>query len=357
MLDDTQPPTGARRVQRATIVDPDRILAALIRLEQTRQPLTDRAGLAVLLAQVASELRALTGAPAARITVNAAAYDPPLAIDVGDGALNDAAGALAIRSHEVHWNGMHLATITLATPRPVEWVDAALALLVRGVTESAAEVWAAEHLARETADRTRRELAHELHADVKQVLPAIRMLAERAERELQRDLACAAGLLREIREAAQQALDELTFLLDELRDQDLASDLNQAIERLLASVARAAPALRIERSIELPPMSGEVAACVLGVVRNAIANVLQHAQAGMVQLQIVPHDAGVLVQIRDDGMGEDPQAALAAPGMGLESMRERATRLGGTFQLMSAPGAGTCVSVWLPLGAREIGNG
>jgi signal transduction histidine kinase len=56
---------------------------------------------------------------------------------------------------------------------------------------------------------------------------------------------------------------------------------------------------------------------------------------------------GMTMEVRDDGVGFDPTASF--PGhLGLHSMRERVTNLGGTFQVESTPGAGTRICVRLP---------
>ena len=57
----------------------------------------------------------------------------------------------------------------------------------------------------------------------------------------------------------------------------------------------------------------------------------------------------VIVVIHDDGIGFDP--ALGRPGhLGLASMRERVTRLGGRLDIASAPGAGTTITATVPAG-------
>ena len=62
-------------------------------------------------------------------------------------------------------------------------------------------------------------------------------------------------------------------------------------------------------------------------------------------------DGGVLLEVRDDGIGVDAdrrERALADGHIGLASTAERAEALGGRFAIESLPGKGTTVSVWIP---------
>ena len=60
-------------------------------------------------------------------------------------------------------------------------------------------------------------------------------------------------------------------------------------------------------------------------------------------------DEAVELEIRDDGRGFDREAARDRPGLGLASMEERATLLGGTLSVTSEPGSGTTVTARIPL--------
>ncbi len=315
------------------------IVALLARLEHARQPLTDRAGLHALLQQVVEGLAELSGAGAA-IMVTPEVFEPPLMLRVTVG--EDLAVA---RAHPLVYGGVVVATAHLRHP---ESLPLAETLLLRVATEALAELRAAEQSVRDAEARTRRHLAAELHDHVKQVLPAIRLLAERAERDLARDPASAALLLREVREAAQQGLDDLAFLLGGLRGQRAGQDLHSALERLLAQVSRVSPQLVVAAELVAPPLGWECAACLLGIARGALVNVLQHAGAGTVHVRLAPVDGDVLLEISDDGVGAHLEAALAAPGIGLESVLERVEGRGGRAQISTAPGQGTTIRVWLP---------
>ena len=323
------------------------VLAALLRIEHARLPVTDRSALPAVLAGIAEELRGVIGAHAIRIAVAAAAFDPPLHVTAlsppGEQPLH---GCI---DYPLVWGGLCLGTLSI-TPRPVG-AEAALALLSRAATETIAEVRAAELLVLDAEQRVRRWLANELHDAVKQTLPAIRLLAERAARETDANPRRARRLLDDIRESAQQGLEELTLLLGGMRGQPAGVNLHHMLSRLLAQVAREDPHLHVESRIDIAELPWDVAACVLGIVRNALTNVVRHAQAKHVAVQVAAHNDRLTIDVRDDGIGLQREQALAEPGIGLDSMFERVTELGGSVELASRPGGGTSIRVRLPLRA------
>jgi signal transduction histidine kinase len=86
------------------------------------------------------------------------------------------------------------------------------------------------------------------------------------------------------------------------------------------------------------------------IAREALTNVVRHAQAGHCTLRLVVNEGqnGHLhLSIQDDGVG---LTADLPTGVGLTSMRERAAELGGTCSIEAGPGAGTRVTALLPLG-------
>jgi signal transduction histidine kinase len=73
--------------------------------------------------------------------------------------------------------------------------------------------------------------------------------------------------------------------------------------------------------------------------------VLKHAHATRAEVRLDVSADVVTLQIQDDGIGFDPENADVG-GLGLRGLRERVARLGGVLHLQSAPGQGTCVSIY-----------
>ena len=83
------------------------------------------------------------------------------------------------------------------------------------------------------------------------------------------------------------------------------------------------------------------------ITQEAMTNAVRHAGAEHITVHLRGGEDGVAIDVVDDGRGCPDDAT---PGLGLQSMRDRATELGGTCQVTAAPGGGTRVSAVLPLG-------
>jgi PAS domain S-box-containing protein len=93
----------------------------------------------------------------------------------------------------------------------------------------------------------------------------------------------------------------------------------------------------------------EVETAVYRIVQQALSNVVQHADAGQVSVQIQARDGSVTAIVEDDGIGFDVKAALHRETPGLIEMRERAEALGGALHVESEPGHGTTIYAVLPI--------
>ena len=107
--------------------------------------------------------------------------------------------------------------------------------------------------------------------------------------------------------------------------------------------------LRVEDSQELS-LPHLAQAQVLRIVQEALTNVRKHAQAHRVTLSLRHQDQGLEIAVEDDGRGFDLEAVLRdrGPRFGLQTMRERAEEIGGTFQVDTTPGQGTRVLIRFP---------
>jgi signal transduction histidine kinase len=85
------------------------------------------------------------------------------------------------------------------------------------------------------------------------------------------------------------------------------------------------------------------------IAQEALNNVLKHARAWHVAIHLTFNPTTVQLRIRDDGCGFDPRAAAQGGGLGLRGITERVAQLAGTVQIESAPGAGTCITIEVPL--------
>jgi signal transduction histidine kinase len=214
-----------------------------------------------------------------------------------------------------------------------------------------------EGVRRLAALEERQRLARELHDSVSQALYGIGLGARTARMLLDR-----AGTLADLQAALLEPLDyvlsladagltEMRALLFELRPDSLEK------EGLVAALTRQAAALRARHRLEVhttfgeePPLPFEVKEALYRIAIEALNNAAKHAGASRVEIRLAAGSGAVTLEIEDHGAGFDPQAEY--PGhMGLQSMRERAARVGGELDIQSAAGQGTLVRLRVPAAA------
>jgi PAS domain S-box-containing protein len=101
------------------------------------------------------------------------------------------------------------------------------------------------------------------------------------------------------------------------------------------------------------------------LAQEGLTNAAKHARATLVQLSLRKSDGKLVMEVKDDGQGFDPERVPSGAGrnrLGLLGMRERARLIGADFEIESAPGRGACVRVALPFptatkkGKRRAGS-
>ena len=192
-------------------------------------------------------------------------------------------------------------------------------------------------------------LARELHDDLTQRVAVLAIEAGRAE------LADSDGPLAESMRSVREGLVRLSEDIHTLAYQLHPSVLDELglAEALRAECERQGRRGRLELSLKLePPPAGfgkEKALCLFRVAQEALNNVARHAGAGAANVTLRQVDDGLLLAVRDDGIGFDPASPGRGRSLGLASMRERVRLVNGTIDVESAPGRGTSVIAWVPV--------
>jgi signal transduction histidine kinase len=200
-------------------------------------------------------------------------------------------------------------------------------------------------------EEERRSIARELHDEVGQVLTAIRVELDIAQRAIESAGGSAAPLAeaQTITDGALQTVRNLTQLLHPAALDDLG--LPTVIDAALRGLTRRHNVRGELHQVGLPPrLAREVELAAYRIVQEALTNVARHAKATRCHVRLTALERRLLVEVEDDGIGfvEDTDRPIIARGLGLVSIRERAARLGGTFNIMSSPGTGTRLIVTLP---------
>jgi len=214
----------------------------------------------------------------------------------------------------------------------------------RQLRESAARV---EDL---TIAAERQRMARELHDTLSQGLAGLILQLEAVDAHLaQEKVDRARTIVRETMERARHTLTEARRAIDDLRAPQ-APGLGEAVraeaERFTAATGIPC-ALTLELTAAVPEACAEVA---IRVVSEGLSNVARHARAGSASLRIanVMKTNTLEIEIADDGVGFDAQA-VEAGHYGLLGMRERVRLAGGGFEIDTAPGRGTRLTVRIPL--------
>ena len=219
---------------------------------------------------------------------------------------------------------------------------AAIALATAQMHEIAEERARAEAAA---AERDR--LLGEVHDSLTQRLVSIRVYLDAAERDATGTMA---DQLREAGTAARDALAETRLTLLGLAASPLNGQTLDAALRSEAAWAQSIGGLEVRYVSAGTPaaMEQSLAAGVLRVAREALTNIVRHAQARSVRLGLVYEPTAVTLLVQDDGQGFDPKAEWQGDRFGLRALSERARVLGATVDVDSLAGWGTRIRARFP---------
>ena len=92
------------------------------------------------------------------------------------------------------------------------------------------------------------------------------------------------------------------------------------------------------------------------VIQEMVNNVLKHAKATELIIQLNRHEDSVSITVEDNGVGFDPKEKDLSSGMGLGNIRDRVEKLGGTLEIDSQPGVGTTMLADIPVAVAEAHN-
>ena len=204
-----------------------------------------------------------------------------------------------------------------------------------------------------TLAEERDRMARELHDALNQSLFGLTLTSRAAAAHLTSNPGRAADELAEVQRLARQALAELREVVTGMRTSDLRRDgLVAAIRSDVALLDRVHNAdVSFQFSGGDLHVDDVVEHEIYRVVQEAVTNALRHAQAAEVVVRLTAGSDATVVEISDDGSGFDPNTeGIRSRRLGLTSMEERATAVGGTIEIDSRSGAGTTVRLRVPHG-------
>jgi signal transduction histidine kinase len=231
--------------------------------------------------------------------------------------------------------------------QPIQLLGVSIDITERRRAEEEARSLSGRLISAQEDERAR--LAAALHDDITQRLALLSIDAGRAERSLA-DRG-AQQYLSSIRSHLTRLSDDVHSLCyalhpSILRDLGLTEALKAECERF----NKVGP-IHLDFSVVGIPAdpSEAVALCLFRVAQEALRNASRHSYASSIELTLRAVNDELELAIRDDGIGFDPKQKQARPSLGLASMRERLSLVGGTLRIESAPGRGTTVLASAPL--------
>jgi signal transduction histidine kinase len=208
--------------------------------------------------------------------------------------------------------------------------------------ESRAELVASRARIVAASDQARRRIERDLHDGTQQRLVSLALAARTAEAEVAAGRGDPRAELARLAAGLAEAVTEL-------------QDFSRGIHPAILSERGLGPALRTLARRSAVPVDLEVTAdarcpepveiAAYYVASEALANAMKHAQASQVEMSLAARDGSLLLSVRDDGVG----GADPARGSGLAGLADRVEALGGSIRIHSAAGAGTHITVDLPL--------
>jgi signal transduction histidine kinase len=196
----------------------------------------------------------------------------------------------------------------------------------------------------------RRRISRELHDDMNQRLAVLALTMQSAQKGLAKSTPTY--------QTFQKLYDEVSSLSDDVRHlayqlhPSLLDDLGLkvALQSYLDDFSKWEGIPVAFVSINIPgSLPQEVASCLYRITQECMRNVARHAQATQGDVKLLGKDDGLTLSITDNGKGfKVDKMQKGKRGLGLIGMQERVRAVQGTYELKSAPGQGTQITVWVP---------
>jgi len=198
-------------------------------------------------------------------------------------------------------------------------------------------------------EEERRRLRRDLHDGLGPVLSGLAMRLEAARGLVSRDPSAVESLLEEMRCEAVKAISDVRHLVHGLRPPQLdefglIGAIEERASRLAPPGAHGGMRITIEAPAVLPQLPAALEVAAYRITEEALTNVLRHAQASNCAVRVAA-DNDLVVEIRDNGTGIADGRSV---GVGLNSMRERASEVGGSCTVEPGAEGGTVVCARFP---------
>lgn len=199
-------------------------------------------------------------------------------------------------------------------------------------------------------EKQRQKITADLHDDIGASLSSLQINSAVAGQLLAKDTHAAQNLLTKIEEQARSLADKIGDIVWSLKPgKDEFMTLSRRVKNFANEILGSS---QILHSVNIGPgvdsLTKDIALRknLVLIMKEAINNAAKYSQATEVVIAMQHKQGYIYLQVADNGVGFDP---MRATGNGIDNMRKRATELGGSLTIQSAPGKGTEVSALIPL--------
>ncbi len=215
-------------------------------------------------------------------------------------------------------------------------------------SRTALRLLAARHQDVREHERTR--IAREIHDSLGQALTALKLQLSAAQEAAARESPPLGARLQETTAMVDDLVKSVRRIATDLRPPILDQlGLPAAVEWLAQDFSRRT---RIHCQAVIHPTKNaighELATALFRIVQEALTNVLRHAGATRVEIELGMKSGCVALEINDDGTGITEAGTIGPGSLGILGMRERAAALGGVLEVAPRPAGGTRVAAWFP---------
>ena len=206
----------------------------------------------------------------------------------------------------------------------------------------------------EAEERERKRIAADLHDGVGQLFSAVRLnlggLLERIDLPDQADVVLAQKTIamvdescREVRTIAHQMMPNIL----------LKTGLVSAVRDFINKVDAQALKITLQSAGLNDPLDDNTGLVLYRVIQECVNNVIKHANASRLDIQLSRDEQGISLMVEDNGKGFDAGDKGKFEGIGLKNIITRLDYLKGTADFSSAPGKGTLVAIYIPLSQEK----
>ncbi|MBE0481216.1 MAG: sensor histidine kinase [Dehalococcoidia bacterium] len=200
----------------------------------------------------------------------------------------------------------------------------------------------------EAHEEERTHISRELHDEIGQVLSYLVLQLDHARKQRPDSVGQA---IDEAKTTTIEAIRIVRDLSQALRPPMLEAGLVPALEELMRKFSEKSGINAAFNDGGIPPLTPQMNLALYRITQEALTNVIRHASASEVRINLSSKDGNIVLRIEDNGTGFDTKNQRQTTG--LQAMRERASSLGGNLSVQSNPGSGTCISATFPCGKAE----